>query len=171
MASDSLSQLVTAEAVACLDYGCVKISHCLRQLTDEQVWWRPNSEMNSIGNLLLHLAGNLNQWIVAGIGDNPDTRSRQAEFDERRQISKTELWDQLKGVVEQSKAVLCQATRDELESKKRIQGFDVTKTHAMLHSVSHFQGHVQEIICLTRQQLGPNYEYQWQPQTKEEGAV
>ena len=96
-------------AVECLHYGRKKIQHCLSQLSDAQVWWRPREEMNSIGNLLLHLTGNIRQWIVAGVGeklnsignlllhltgnirqwivagvgDKADTRKRQAEFDER----------------------------------------------------------------------------------------
>ena len=61
-------------------------------------------------------------------------------------------------------------TADELISFKRIQGHEVTKMHALMNSVSHFQGHVQEIICLTRQQLGSQYRFEWSPQTNEEEA-
>src|SRR2546421_2683890 len=68
-----------------------KIERCLERLTDEQVWWRPNSESNSIGNLLLHLSGNARQWIVSGLGGETDKRERQAEFDERRIIACDEL--------------------------------------------------------------------------------
>src|SRR5687768_5541981 len=68
-----------------------KIERCLEKLTDDQIWWRSNSESNSIGNLLLHLSGNARQWIVCGLGGETDARVRQAEFDERRTIPRDEL--------------------------------------------------------------------------------
>ena len=68
-----------------------KIERCLERLTDEQVWWRPNAECNSIGNLLLHLSGNARQWIVSGLGGAMDKRERQSEFDERKVIPRHQL--------------------------------------------------------------------------------
>ncbi len=166
-----VAQEVASQAISCLRYGSRKIEHCLRQLDDQQIWWRPAEDMNSIGNLLLHLAGNVRQWIVAGVGNAVDTRERQLEFDERRPIPKSEVWQQFTVVVEEAATVLGEASAEDLLSSKRVQGNEVTKAGAMLHSVTHFQGHVQEIICLTRQQLGDRYEMQWEPQTKEEGAA
>lgn len=167
---DEIGKAATAEAVTCLRYGVEKIEHCLRQLDDDQIWWRPNEEMNSIGNLLLHLAGNLGQWIVAGIGDREDTRDRPSEFSERRKISKDDVLKGLFDAVDKSCATLAAVSADELLAMNRIQGSDVSKMNAMMHAVTHFQGHVQEIIGLSRQQLGTGYQFHWTPQTTEEGA-
>src|SRR5262245_14205809 len=82
------------------------IKHCLGQLSDEQVWRRPSESMNSIGNLILHLCGNVRQWIVAGIGGEPDARQRPMEFAERGPIPKAELLRRLDEVVAEAKAVL-----------------------------------------------------------------
>lgn len=166
----AITSEIASEMGASLEYGAKKISHCLNQLDDEQVWWRPSPEMNSIGNLLLHLAGNLRQWIVAGVGDAKDIRERQSEFDESGPISKSELLSRLAAVLEDSITALRTVQPENLLSKKRVQGFDVTRLHAAMNSVTHFQGHVQEIICLTRQQLGSGYEFEWKPSTAEEGA-
>ena len=68
-----------------------KIERCLEKLTDEQIWWRANEESNSIGNLILHLCGNARQWIVCGIGGQPDNRNRDSEFEQRDQIARNEL--------------------------------------------------------------------------------
>ncbi|HKG81524.1 MAG TPA: DUF1572 family protein, partial [Pyrinomonadaceae bacterium] len=68
-----------------------KIERCLEKLTDEQIWWRANEESNSIGNLVLHLCGNARQWIVMGVGSQAGTRDRDAEFEQRELISRTEL--------------------------------------------------------------------------------
>ncbi len=168
---DEIANEATKEAVACLRYGVKKIEHCLAQLDDKQFWWRPHEEMNAIGNLLLHLAGNLGQWIIAGIGDSEDTRDRPREFAERRSISKHDVLKRLLDVVEESCTTLTGISADELLAMKRIQGAEVSKMHAMMHSTTHFQGHVQEIIGLTRQQLGKRYRFQWTPKTTEEGSA
>src|SRR5687768_7071535 len=76
-----------------------KIRHCLDQLSDEQVWQRPRPEMNSIANLLIHLTGNLRQWILGGAGGEPDTRNRPAEFTDRSMRSKSELLAALSAVI------------------------------------------------------------------------
>lgn len=157
------------EAIGCIEYGERKIRHCLAQLNDEQLWWRPQSEMNSIGNLLLHLAGNVRQWIVAGVGDETDTRDRQSEFDERGPHPKTSTLAKLQTVLERAKSVIRSVTAEDLLSSKRIQGHDTTKMGAIWNSITHFQGHVQEIIGLTRQQLGAAYEFEWSPPPPEDG--
>ncbi len=171
VSKDEIANVATKEAAACLRYGVEKIEHCLGQLDDKQVWWRPHEEMNAIGNLLLHLAGNLGQWIVAGVGDSQDTRDRPSEFAERRNLPKEDLFHRLLDVVENSCTALTGISADELLTTKRIQGAEVSKMHAMMHSVTHFQGHVQEIISLTRQQLGQRYRFHWTPKTTEEGAA
>src|SRR5690242_12970595 len=68
-----------------------KIECCLEKLTDEEIWWRANEESNSIGNLILHLCGNARQWIICGVGAQPDNRNRDAEFAQRETISRAEL--------------------------------------------------------------------------------
>lgn len=147
-----------------------KIRHCTNQLDDAQVWWRSRDEQNSIGNLLLHLAGNVRQWIVSGVGGAPDVRRRAEEFAERGPIPKGELLDRLQRVLAEADTVLARLGPAELVENHRIQGFDTTVTSAVLHSVTHFCGHSQEIISLTRQQLGEAYQFHWTPSTPEEGA-
>lgn len=153
-----------------LDAALTKIRHCLDQLSDEQVWWRPDEAMNSPANLLLHLCGNLRQWVVSGIGGAPDTRDRPREFSHRGPISKEALCQRLEAAVAEVQQVLRRTTADELLRTRRIQGFDTTGVRAMLHAVSHFWGHTQEIVHLTRVQIGPNYRFHFVPVSKEQGA-
>ena len=72
-----LSNAVGNEACEELDAAQRLIKHCVNQLTDDQLWWRPSESMNSVANLLLHLCGNLRQWIVSGVGGAADIRERQ----------------------------------------------------------------------------------------------
>lgn len=145
-----------------------KIEHCLNQLTDEQTWWRPRPEMNSIANLMLHLAGNLRQWIVSGVGGAADVRDRPGEFADRSGASKVEVFAKLRGVIGECDAVLARLGPDDLVAQRRIQGYELTVTRAIFHVIPHFRGHVQEIIHMTRVQLAELYQFNFVPQTPEQ---
>ncbi len=156
---DEVSAAVGQEASDELDGAMRKINHCLSQLTDEQIWWRPAESMNSIANLILHLCGNVQQWIVSGVGGVEDTRNRPLEFSQREMISKDELIQRLESTTARAIATMQAAPIDEFLCSHSIQGFEATGIGALFHSVSHFQGHTQEIVHLTRMQLGDSYEF------------
>jgi len=170
MTADELAAAVGREAANELASALAKIKHCLGQLTDEQVWWRSRPSLNSIGNLILHLCGNLRQWIVAGLGGAVDSRDRPAEFSEPGPNPKEELLRRLEAVVDEARAALARQTARPLLEARRIQDFDVTGLAAIFDSVPHFRGHTQEIVSLTRLQLGDAYRFAWAPTTPEQGA-
>jgi len=128
-----------------------KIERCVEKLTDEQVWWRPNSESNSIGNLLLHISGNARQWIVCGLGGATDKRQRQTEFDERRIIARDELLARLRTTVADVDDVLGSFDPARLLEKYPIQGTEATALAAIFHVAEHFSMHAGQIILLTKQ--------------------
>jgi uncharacterized damage-inducible protein DinB len=127
-----------------------KIERCLALLADEQIWWRPNSQANSIGNLLLHLSGNARQWIVCGVGAAPDARNRDAEFAQREIIPREELSSLLKRTMGDVDATLADFDPDRLLEKRKIQGSDVNVLEAILHVVEHFSMHTGQIILMTK---------------------
>jgi hypothetical protein len=170
MTTEELARAVTTAAADELGGALTRICHCVGQLNDEQVWRRAHPSLNSIGNLLLHLTGNLRQWIVNGLQGAPDFRNRPAEFAEQGPIPRAELLDQLTRTVAEAQTVLRSLSAEQLTSPRRIQGFDLTGVVAIFDSVPHFRGHTQEIIRITRELLGDRYQYFWQPSTPEEGA-
>src|SRR6516164_123230 len=99
---DEVAAAVGSEAANELTSALARIKHCLGQLTDEQVWWRSRPALNSIGNLILHLCGNLRQWVVAGLGGAADSRDRPAEFAERGPLPKEELLRMLEAVLDEA---------------------------------------------------------------------
>jgi hypothetical protein len=167
--ADSLGQAYLATSRRRLAEGVKKIKHCLAQLSDEQVWWRPHDSMNSIANIVLHLCGNLRQWIISGVGDEPDVRDRPKEFSDRSSMPKPELIRRLDEIVSQADAVLATLPDPQLLQRRRIQGFDETALSAIFDSLSHFRGHMQEIVYITRLQLGDAYQFEWVP-TREQGG-
>jgi hypothetical protein len=146
------------------------IEHCFSQLSEDDVWWRPYEGHNALGNIVLHLCGNLEQWIIHGIPGRPDTRNRPAEFAHREPIPKTELMDRLRQTIEAVDRVYAAQTPESLLEVRRIQGFDVRVQGAIHESVTHLSGHTQEIVWITRLRLGPAYRFLWTPATPEQGA-
>ena len=139
-----------------------KIERCLDRLSEAEVWWRPSEASNSIGNLILHLCGNVTMWIIGGIGALPFERHRQLEFDERRKIPAAELRRRLREVVAQADDVMSGVHADDLLSRRQIQGYDVTVLEAMYHVVEHFGMHTGQIILLSKARLGQDLKL-WEP--------
>ena len=159
----------TEEAAKTLLGSYSRIEHCLRQLNDQELWWRPRPEMNSIANLMLHLAGNVEQWILAPIENRPAVRNRPAEFAERGPIAKVEVQETLANAVARAAAAIRSLAGDDaLLTPCRVQGHDTNVLAAIFHSVTHFEGHAQEIISMTRQIKGNDYQFLWVPQTPEQ---
>ena len=169
--SDKFRHAFTSAAREILAEGMRKIEHCLAQLSDEQLWWRPRPEMNSIANLMLHLSGNLRQWIVSGVGGAKDVRNRPAEFSDRSQMPRSELLAKLKSAVADSDAAMAKLSAEDLLRARRIQGFDTNITGAIWDTIPHFRGHVQEIIHMTRQQLGERYKFDFVPKGPEQASA
>lgn len=145
-----------------LDDSRDRTLHCLHQLTAQQAWSRPRPEMNSVANAILHVSGNLRQWIVAGVGGTPDTRDRPAEFAARDGYTIDQLDAHLHAAVAQSQTVIRQAPEAELLRVRFVQVRDVTGIGAITHSVSHLEGHTQETVYATRLILGQAYRFRSQ---------
>lgn len=127
-----------------------RIERCLEKLSDAELWWRANEQSNSIGNLLLHLSGNVRQWIVCGLGGSTDTRIRQQEFDERGGIPRSALLGRLTETLGEADAVLASLDTSKLLEAREIQGDRVTMLEAIYHVVEHFSMHTGQIILLTK---------------------
>jgi uncharacterized damage-inducible protein DinB len=131
-----------------------KIRRSVEDLETEAIWWRPNEESNSIGNLILHLAGNIRQWVVAGIGGAPDVRERQAEFDRREGLTGAELLEVLSEALDEVDVVLARLPQESLHDERVIQGLPNTVLGALYHVVEHFSMHTGQIIYISKLHSG-----------------
>ena len=127
-----------------------KIRLAVSVLDEHVVWARPNEASNSIGNLMLHLAGNARQWIVSGVGGARDVRDRQSEFDQRAPVSITTLIDRLEQTISDVDRVLASLTPADLQTRRVIQANDVSVLEAIYHVVEHFSMHTGQIILLAK---------------------
>ena len=135
------------------------ILRCLDELSDEEIWWRPHENGNSIGNLVLHLSGNVGQWINSGLGDNPDTRNRKSEFSERGPVPRNELIDRLVTTLRDADATLARFDPSRLLGKRNIQVYEVTCLDALSHVVEHFAQHLGQIIYITKLRKGVDLKF------------
>jgi uncharacterized damage-inducible protein DinB len=141
--------LETARA-SLIDQHWPHLRECVCSLTEEQVWWRPNEKSNSVGNLLLHLNGNLGQWIVASFNGTEDARNRPSEFSERGPTPVAGLLARLASTVEEVGAIMTRLTEDDLVAKYEIQGYTVTGLYAVFHAIEHFALHYGQIAYITK---------------------
>jgi hypothetical protein len=137
-----------------IDSYLPRIEQAVHGLATENVWWRANDQSNSIGNLILHLDGNIRQWIVSGIGGASDVRTRQGEFDQRDGWSGPDLTRRLRDTIEEADAVLAKVDPAHLLQSKRIQSYDVTLMRAIYAAVEHCSMHTGQIILLAKMWKG-----------------
>jgi uncharacterized damage-inducible protein DinB len=131
-----------------------RIERCVEDLSPEQIWWRPNPASNSIGNLVLHLTGNVRQWIVAGLGGFPDVRRRDQEFAEAGPLPTPELLRSFRDIVLHACRILRGLKTADLAKVHRIQGYRVTGFEASFHVAEHFSHHAGQIILITKSLTG-----------------
>lgn len=127
-----------------------KLRACLEALPDDALWRKPAPGSNAIGNLLLHLNGNVRQWIVSGIGGVSDVRERDTEFAAREGAPAAELMARLEGTLAEADAVLARLTPDGLMQRRSIQSRELTVLEAVYHVTEHFAMHTGQVILLVK---------------------
>jgi uncharacterized damage-inducible protein DinB len=133
----------------CREYP-TKIRAAVEALPTDRLWWRPNEQANSAGNLLLHLSGNVRQWIISGVGGQPDIRKRNMEFAARGGATASGMLDGLDATMREADDVLRTLLPSELLERRSIQGRDTTVMEAVYHVVEHFAGHTGQIIWIAK---------------------
>jgi len=151
---------MTVEALF-LDYAVEKLEQlmgrieiCLGMLSEEQIWFRRHGNENAIGNLLLHLSGNVRQWIISSLGDEPETRDRNSEFDTQGGLTAVELAARLRQTLERAIHTVSGLTADRLARTYEIQTYRVSGVEAVFHVVEHFSYHTGQIIFATKSFTG-----------------
>lgn len=132
------------------DWNLERIARCLGQLTEDQIWQRPNGNSLSIGNQLLHLNGNIRQWILTGLGGRPDSRTRDEEFAATGGTSKAELLQELTTTITAAKAVVKGLTEADIITERPVQAFTHDGMFILIHVTEHLSYHTGQIIFWTK---------------------
>jgi uncharacterized damage-inducible protein DinB len=144
-----------------LDYSAASLHRmaeriilCLNKLPDEELWRKSGPQDNAPANLILHLCGNMRQWIMHGVAGHPDIRERDEEFSTSSGISRDELIQKFRATIAEARNIILKLPPQQLLERTRPQGHDVTKLEAIYQVVTHVEHHAGQIILLTKQFLG-----------------
>jgi len=145
-----------------------KIRYCAGLLDETQVWWRANARSNSVGNLMLHLCGNLSQWVLQGLGGRTYERRRAQEFSAAGGVSREELVARLSAVVAECRPVIAGLSETDLVAPRTIQGYATDGLRALLHVWEHMSYHTGQIVLITKQLAGERTDIEFYPQHRTE---
>ena len=149
-----LSTLFISHSVSKLKQMTSAIELCFSKLSEEQIWQRNSENENALGNLILHLCGNMQQWIGAGFGGEKDIRVREAEFSARGNVDKAALLQLLDKTVNHNLAVIESVTPERLIERITPQDRTVSILEAIYQVVGHFQQHTGQIMFATKLMTG-----------------
>ena len=127
-----------------------RVKICLDMLSEEQVWQKPNEASNSIANLMLHLCGNMTQYVLSALGGKADLRERDKEFSAKSGYTKDELYKKLSSVVHSVIEEIQIHDEDSLLKTKTVQGFEKNGIAIILHITEHYSYHTGQIALLTK---------------------
>lgn len=133
-----------------LDESTRMLKKCLPLWKEEEIWIKPNEVANSIGNLILHICGNMTQYIIASLGENRDTRNRKEEFRIQQGPEISALVKKLEGTVAKAKAILRASSKEDLLKYRKVQGFSFSGIGVVLHAVEHYSYHTGQIAIWTK---------------------
>ena len=162
--SDHLSQTIHRTLIAevkrrIITESVPRIKKCLAQLSQEEIWHRPNENVVSVGNLVLHLCGNLRQWVLSGLGNHPDRRQRDTEFAQTEPISADELIQQLDTLMQEVEQVLDQLTPLGLVTTRPVQAYQETGLAILMHITEHFSYHTGQITYYVKTRKNVDLQY------------
>lgn len=141
------------------DESVPRLRKCLSLLSEQDIWYRPNAETPSVGNLVLHLCGNARQWIVSGLGGAPDVRERSREFSEPGPLATGELLDKLDRTMREVRRVLSRVAPQDLLERRIVQGFEESGVAILMHVVEHFSYHVGQITYFVKSTKAVDLQY------------
>ncbi|MCB0652844.1 MAG: DUF1572 family protein [Saprospiraceae bacterium] len=146
----SLSREFISQSILRMSESLERVKICLDLLDEEAVWRRPNSSSNSMGNLILHLCGNIKQYAVSSLSGTPDSRVRDEEFAAKGGYTKAELWAKIKATVEDAFQSMGMASVDDLLRVRMVQGFELSGMGIIIHVTEHFSYHTGQIAFWTK---------------------
>jgi uncharacterized damage-inducible protein DinB len=144
------SNEIIEQAILRLNENTPRIEKCLQELTEEDVWHKPNASSNSVGNLILHLCGNITQYVISSLGEEKDSRDRDLEFMTEGGMDKSFLLEKLKTTVERASAVIAKLDEAELLAMRSVQGFEYSGVGNIIHVVEHYSYHTGQIAFWTK---------------------
>lgn len=142
-----------------MEMNTPRIEKALAELTEAELWERPNSQSNSVGNLLLHLCGNITQYVLSSLGSQPDHRVRDAEFAAEGGFNKSELLEKLSSTVRQATQIIRNTSQEEMMRERSVQGFQMSGIAIAIHVCEHYSYHTGQIAFWVKRLKNKNLDF------------
>ncbi|MDH3708878.1 MAG: DUF1572 domain-containing protein [Cyclobacteriaceae bacterium] len=148
---ETISQLLIEETrYRLLEESIPRLKKCLARMTADDIWYRANHQTVSAGNLVLHLCGNVKQWLISGLGGRADHRDRDKEFQEEGPLETPVLVQMLDDLSSEINQILNELDDVDLQRNQTIQGYQVTGVSILVHVVEHFSYHVGQVTYMVK---------------------
>jgi uncharacterized damage-inducible protein DinB len=134
-----------------MDESTRMIQKSLTEISEDELWLKPNESLNSIANLMLHLCGNITQYIISSLGESEDSRNRALEFETDNSGNKAVILSKLEDTVDAAKRVIFDSTLDQLLEVRSVQGFSFSGVGVIIHAVEHYSYHTGQIAFWVKQ--------------------
>ena len=148
--NEKFTEEFIGQAIHRIDENTQKLATCMQELNESEIWKRPNLHSNSVGNIILHLCGNIHQYAISSLGNSKDVRERDKEFSADGGNSGPELFKKLTDTIEQAKNVIQSTTEEELLRERKVQGYTHSGIGIILHVTEHYSYHTGQIIFWTK---------------------
>ena len=139
-----------SQAIHRIDENTPKLIACFQELGEAHIWRRPNQHSNSVGNIILHLCGNIRQYAISSLGNRKDIRERDKEFSKDRCYTATELLKKLTDTLDEAKAIIQNVSEEELLRKRKVQGYTHSGIGIVIHVTEHYSYHTGQVIFWTK---------------------
>lgn len=146
---DMVSEFL-ANSIYRLDEGTRMIKISLESVSESDIWKKPNDSSNNIGNQIIHICGNMTQYIIASLEEQDDYRNRDEEFSMTGGFTKIQLIQKLEDTVNKAKLVLNGCNKRQLIKKREVQGFNLSGIGIVIHAVEHYSYHTGQIAFWTK---------------------
>lgn len=148
--NNQVIQEFVAQSIFRMEENTPRIEKCLEVLSEEQIWQKPNENSNSVGNLILHLCGNITQYIISSLGEKVDQRRRDEEFSTQGGLNKKDLLIKIQGVVDEAIKIMKELDPNDMMRIRSVQGFEFSAIGIVIHVVEHYSYHTGQIAFWTK---------------------
>jgi uncharacterized damage-inducible protein DinB len=139
-----------SQSIIRIDENTAKVKSCMKELDDHEVWFYPNAHVNSVGNTILHLCGNIRQYVISSIGGQHDIRERDLEFSTKGGFTNAELVIKLSDTIEEAKSFIACVSHENLHRHRIVQKTSYSGIGIIIHITEHYSYHTGQIILLTK---------------------
>jgi uncharacterized damage-inducible protein DinB len=147
---EKIVQNFKEECIRRIEESAAKINACHFKLAPHQIWHKPNAVSNSIANLILHLCGNMTQYIVATLHHQPDLRERSKEFYSRPDISSETLLSNFNTIITRVINIINKLSVNDLDASYEVQCYKESGIGILIHVTEHLSYHTGQIVYLTK---------------------